>query len=59
VGNLMSALVLSLTVVMAVAVGIFTAYGTVLFILHGLVFQSTRQTGPTVLIPSQTHASGD
>ena len=56
----MSALILFLTVVLAVALGIFAAYGTVVGILQAFVYQSQqRAAGTPILVPSQTHASGD
>jgi len=62
-GNLLSAFVLSFTVVTVVAIGILAAYGTVIAILHAFASPSVRQGGrrPT-LVASQAraaHAGGD
>ena len=54
----LAALVLCLTVVSALAVGIFAAYWTVNGILQALAHQSHPQSsGTRVLV--ETHASGD
>ena len=59
-GSLLVVFVLTLTVVTVVVLGIVAAYGTVNFILYAFAYQSRRRCGGTpVLVPSQTHASGD
>jgi hypothetical protein len=56
----MSALILSFTVFSVVALGIFVAYGAVLTILHAFAYQSRQRLAASpMLVPSQTHASGD
>ena len=54
--GLETALVLSVTVLLALAAGIYGAYAAVVSLLYALAPQTTRTR---VLIPSQTHASGD
>jgi len=57
-GNLLGALVLLSTVISAVGLGILAAYGSVIGVLN--VFGQQQARGPVpVLVPSQTHASGD
>jgi hypothetical protein len=52
--------VLTLTVVSVVFLGIVAAYGAVNLILYAFAYQSRRRfIGTPVLVPSQTHASGD
>jgi hypothetical protein len=54
---MLSAFVLFLTVLMAVGLGIAAGYGAFIVILRSLV---VRQDQPVpVLVPSQSHASGD
>jgi hypothetical protein len=56
-GDIFIAFVLFLTVLMAVGLGILTGYGAFLAILRSLM---ARQDQPVpVLVPSQSHASGD
>jgi hypothetical protein len=56
-GDILSAFVLFLTVLMAVGLGIVAGYGAFIVILRSLV---VRQDQPVpVLVPSQSHASGD
>jgi hypothetical protein len=56
---LLIAFVIAFTVTGSVALGIALAYTSVLGLLHALA-QRTRQPKPTlVLVPSQTHISGD
>jgi hypothetical protein len=52
-----SALVLSLTVVSAVTIGVFSAYWAVNGILYAFAHQSRPQTSAAVLV--ENHASGD
>ena len=54
--GLIAGLVISLTVLTAVSIGISAAYVSVIAILHALAPQTSRFS---VLVPSQTHASGD
>ena len=54
--GLIAGLVISLTVLTAVSIGVITAYASVIAILHALAPQTSRFS---VLVPSQTHASGD
>jgi hypothetical protein len=57
--GLLQAIILFLTIISAVGFGIFAAYATVNGILFAFA-QSRQQTRRTpVLVPSQTHASGD
>jgi hypothetical protein len=56
-GTLLGAFVLFSTVVTAVGLGILAGYGAVLAILYS--FGRQRGTAVGVLVPSQTHASGD
>jgi hypothetical protein len=52
--------ILSFTVMAALLVGIFAAYGAVIGILNLLGGQAQpRRALPSVLVPSETHASGD
>jgi hypothetical protein len=56
-GDIFSGFVLFLTVLMAVGLGILAGYGAFLAILQSLM---ARQDQPVpVLVPSQSHASGD
>jgi hypothetical protein len=56
VNGLETALVLSVTVLLALTIGIYGAYAAVISILYALAPQTSRTR---VLIPSETHASGD
>ena len=59
-GSLIVVSVLTLTVVTVLVLGIVATYGTVNLILYAFAYQSRRRSGGTpVLVPSQTHASGD
>jgi hypothetical protein len=63
VSGLMSGTILLITVIAVVAFGISVAYASVTAVLYAFARQ-TRQTRPAslrnrVLVPSQTHASGD
>ena len=59
-GSLLAVFVLTLTAVTVVVLGIVAAYGTVNFILYAFAYQSRRRSrGTPMLVPSQTHASGD
>lgn len=52
--------ILFFTVVTAVGLGIVTAYGAVTSILYALADHSTeRATRTPLLVPTETHASGD
>ena len=58
--GVLSGSILLFTVIAVVAFGIFLAYAAV----TGILFAFARQTRPvtrtnTVLVPSETHASGD
>jgi hypothetical protein len=61
--SLFMPLILCFTVIASVSFGVLAAYATVLGILHA--FGRASQTEPTperprlVLVPTQTHASGD
>jgi len=61
--GLLAGLVLFLTVITAVVLGIFTAYGAINAILYVFAQQSgqrTRTAAPRpILVPSETHAGGD
>jgi hypothetical protein len=58
---LLAGLILSLTVLTAVVLGIFTAYGAINAILFLFAQQTAQRTRPTttVLVPSENHAGGD
>jgi len=59
-GSLLAVFVLTLTAVTVVVLGIVAAYGTVNFILYAFAYESRRRSrGTPMLVPSQTHASGD
>jgi hypothetical protein len=60
--GLLVAILISFTVVTALALGIVASYGAVTGILYAFVYQSRQnlpQPTTTVLIPSESHASGD
>jgi hypothetical protein len=57
-------LILGLTVVLSVGIGVFSAYLTVIGILHACGRASQQQRSAEarprlVLVPTQNHASGD
>jgi len=56
--NLFAAFVLLLTVATSVSLGIATAYCAVLAILNSFG-SKPASAPPAVLVPSQSHASGD
>jgi hypothetical protein len=59
-GTLLVALILAVTAVTVVLIGIFAAYVTVTGILYAFAYGSRQRTTRTaVLVPSQSHASGD
>ncbi len=59
-GGLLIAFVISLTAFTVVVLGILAAYGAVTGILYAFAHQSRQHTsGTRILVPSQTHASGD
>ena len=59
-GTLLVALIISFTAVTVVLVGIFAACAAVTGILHAFAYSSRqRTTRTTMLVPSQSHASGD
>ncbi len=59
-GSLLVAFVLFFTVLTVVVLGILAAYVAVAGILHAFGYRSRQQSaGTSVLVPSQTHASGD
>jgi hypothetical protein len=59
-GTLLVALIISFTAVTVVLVGIFAAYAAVTGILHAFAYSSRQRTNRTaMLVPSQSHASGD
>jgi hypothetical protein len=51
--------ILCFTVVAAVALGIFSAYAAVITILRAFGRNSHAAPARLVLVPTQTHASGD
>ncbi|MGA8154455.1 MAG: hypothetical protein WB952_26155 [Terriglobales bacterium] len=59
----MSAFILSFTVLLVVAIGILSAYGTVIAILHAFASQNQKTVAANpVLVSTQTraaHAGGD
>jgi hypothetical protein len=59
-GTLLVAIVISFTAITVILVGIFAAYAAVAGILYGFAYRSRqRLTGPSMLVPSQSQASGD
>jgi len=59
-GALVSAIVLLLSVISVVAIGILSAYAVVIGILNAFGNQQAPAATPArILVPSQTHASGD
>lgn len=56
-GNLVSAFVLLSTVILAVSFGIFAGYGAFLVTLRAFGDRSSKAVA--ILVPSQSHASGD
>jgi hypothetical protein len=60
VSQLVAATILILTVVSAVAAGVFAAYFSITGILYAFHHAAPAENrGPAMLVPSQTHASGD
>jgi len=56
-GSLLSALILSFTVITAMTLGILATYGAVTGILHAFAYQSRQRVRATpVLVPSESHA---
>ena len=61
-GSLLSVFILSFTVATVLAIGILSAYGCVIGILHTFANQSSQRDQKPVLAPSQAraaHAGGD
>jgi hypothetical protein len=59
VSGLLQGIIVFLTIISVVAFGIFAAYAAVNSILLAFA-QSRRQSRPTaLLVPNQSHASGD
>jgi hypothetical protein len=59
-GALLVAFIIAFTAVTVVLVGILAAYAAVTGILHAFAYSSRqRAPGTTVLVPSQSQASGD
>jgi hypothetical protein len=59
-GTLLVAFIISLTAITVVLVGIVAAYAAVTGILYAFAYGSRqRATGPAMLVPSQSQASGD
>lgn len=59
-GGLVIAFVMLLTVLTVVALGVATTYGLVTGILYAFAYQSRqRERAASVLVPSESHASGD
>jgi hypothetical protein len=61
-GGLLVAFVISFTAVTVVLVGVLTAYAVVIGILYAFAYISRQRhtsASPTVLVPSQSQASGD
>jgi hypothetical protein len=57
--GLFEAIIVFLTTVSVVAFGIFVAYAVVNGILFAFAQSREQKRGTPVLVPSQTHASGD
>jgi hypothetical protein len=58
-GGLVIAFVMLLTVLTVVALGVATTYGLVTGILFAFAHQSRQRERAAVLVPSESHASGD
>jgi uncharacterized SAM-binding protein YcdF (DUF218 family) len=58
-GGLLVAFVISFTAVTVVLVGILAAYAAVTGILYAFAYSSRQRTSATILVPSQSQASGD
>ena len=60
-GTLLVAFVISFTAITVVLVGIFAAYAAVTGILYAFAYHSRQRLtgGPSMLVPSQSQASGD
>lgn len=58
--GVMGALILLFAIVTMLAFGIFTAYALIIGILHSLAPRTDSAiSAARILVPSQTHASGD
>jgi uncharacterized membrane protein len=57
--GLFEATIVFLTILSVVAIGIFAAYAVVNGILLAFAQHRREKRGTPVLVPSQTHASGD
>jgi uncharacterized membrane protein len=58
-GSLVVVFIVFLTAVTVVVLGILAAYGIVAGILYAFAYHSQRSQRSQVLVPSETHASGD
>jgi hypothetical protein len=60
-GGLIVAFIMSFTAVTVVLAGILTAYAVVTGILYAFAYTSRQRSRPgtTILVPSQSQASGD
>lgn len=59
-GTLLVALIIAFTAVTVIFIGIFAAYVAVTGILYAFAYGSRqRATRTAMLVPSQSHASGD
>jgi hypothetical protein len=58
VSGLLQGIIVFLTIISVVVFGIFAAYAAVNGILLAFA-QGRRQTRPALLVPNQSHASGD
>jgi hypothetical protein len=60
--GLLIAILISFTVITSLAIGVVASYAAVNGILYAFVYQSRHQSvsrTATILIPSESHASGD
>ena len=59
VGSLLIAFVVTFTVTGSFALGITLAYTAVIGLLHAFAYSKREREPALVLVPSQTHVSGD
>jgi O-antigen ligase len=59
VGSLLVAFVVTFTVTGSLALGITLAYSAVIGLLHAFAYSKRDRKPALVLVPSQTHVSGD
>ncbi len=58
--GVMGAFILLFAIITMLGFGIFSAYALIVGILHSMAPRTSSGLGPApILVPSQTHASGD